>query len=610
MKPNCFLQKFFSLMIASFLLTSAVAAQSKKGSLKNPAELSRLSLNQQDAFELLKTVARNLKSESDKLAAAMLQAQIADVLWQFDESFAREVFRWSFEAANRPAPGELGESARAAYTARQASSIRQVLTRIGRHDRRQAEALLKNIHEERQSTSASSRSENVDSELLLQIALELASTNPEQALQLGLLSLSGTKISPDFGRLLFAISNISKTSGDRLFRAALLTLRRDDFVYDSALISLVNYLFSSNGVLHPDATVADAQLLANYFVDAAWRQTRGSDGASLPEGSAMFYSLAQVRGLPIVSRYAPERVPELQGQLRELATGLTAAQMQRTTLLQATQQQQTTIANRNTYDIDEQIERATKERDPEVRDSLLNSVAHSLMREDSERALKVAAMIDDAEVRRQAENDIYLALVQKLLHAGSYDEARKTARKLDRAELQAKVLTELANKVLSSSDTVLGLELLSESSELISKADASPDKAMALLSIAQQFSKVDTVRGFETLANAIKIVNQLREEPPVRSVLTKPKPLRIKTYTVLNGAELSTSDRATLESINFSQIAPFVMQDYIQTRLLANKLEQPLWRARFLTAVGSAILLTRESRPDSKLTSANGTLSP
>jgi hypothetical protein len=184
------------------------------------------------------------------------------------------------------------------------------------------------------------------------------------------------------------------------------------------------------------------------------------------------------------------------------------------------------------------------------------------MREDSERALKVAAMIDAAEVRREAENDIYLALVQKLLRAGSYDEARKTARKLDRPELQVKILIELANKVLSGRDTVLSLELLSESSDVISKADATPDKAIALLSIAQQFSKVDTIRGFETLGDAIKIINQLKpEEHPVRSVLTKPRPLRIKSYTVLNGSELSTSDRATLESINFSQIEPFVTQD-------------------------------------------------
>jgi len=587
---------------------SASAGRDKKGGLKNAADINRLSVSQQDALELLKTLARNLKSEPDKLAAAILQAQIADVVWQFDEAFARDVFSWSFEAVSRPAPGELGESARAAYMARQASSIRQVLTRIGAHDRNQAEALLKSLQEEKESARASSRSNNVNSELLLQIALELAATNPEKALQLGLLSLSGTQIPPDFGRLLFAMSNGNKNLADRLFRAALLTLRRNDFVYDGALISLVNYLFSSNGTLQPGAALADAQLLANYFVDAAWRQARGHEGTSLPEPSAMFYSMVQVRGLPIVSKYAPERFPELQGQMRELASGLTAAQVQRTTLLQATQQQQLTIANRNTYDIDEQIERAKKEKDPDVRDSLLNSVAHSLMREDSDRALKVAAMIDAAEVRRDAENDIYLALVQKLLRAGSYDEARKTARKLDRPELQVNVLIELANKVLSSRDTVLGLELLSESSDVISKADATPDKAIALLSIAQQFSKVDTIRGFETLGNAIKIINQLKpEEQPVRSVLTKPRPLRIKTYTVLNGNELSTSDRATLESINFSQIEPFVTQDYIQIRLLANKLEQSLWRAKFLTAVGSAVLLTPKSRSDSRLTSANGT---
>jgi len=407
------------------------------------------------------------------------------------------------------------------------------------------------------------------------------------------------------------MSVANKPMADKLFRAALITLRRDDLLYDSVLISLVNYLFSSTGTLRPDATIADAQLLANYFVDAAWRQPRGGEGGSLPEDSAMFYSLIQVRGLPIVSRYAPQRLPELQGQMRELATGLTASQIQRTTLLQRAQQQQNTIATRNTYDLDEQIERATNEKDPDVRDSLLNSVAHSLMREDSERALKVAGMIAAPEIRREAEDDIYIAVVQKLLSGLAYDEARKTARKLDRPELQARVLLEVATRVLSSGDTVLGLEVLAESSETIANADATPDKAMVLLTIAQRFSKVDSFRGFDTLASALKIINQLKpDEQPLRSALTKPRPLRIKTYTVLNGNELSTSDRASLDAINFSQIAPFVAQDYMQTRLLANKLEQPLWRARFLTAVATAMLLTTQSHPQSDLTSANGSLSP
>lgn len=606
MKLGCLLQKVLSVLTMSLLVSSMAAAQVKKGRVKNGADLNRLSVDQQDALELLKTLARNLKSEPDKLSAAILQAQIADVLWQFDLAFAKAAFRWSFEAASRPAPDELNESARAVYLTRQASSIREVLTHIGTHDRGQAEALLKSLQEEKVSTSISIRHDNVHSELLVQVALGLAATNPEQALQLGLHSLSGTHISPDFGRLLFAFNNINKSLGDRLFRAALLTLRRKEFVYDSALISLVNYLFESNGRPYPDTSVADAQLLANYLVDAAWRQARGDGAAGLPEASAMFYSLVQVRGLAIVSRYAPERFPELQGQMRELASGLTVAQTQRTTLMQTTQQQQTTIAGRNTYDIDEQIERATKEKDPDVRDALLNSVAHALMREDSGRALKVAALIEAAEVRSEAENDIYLTLVQKLINAGSYDEARKTAGKFDRPELQAKVLTELANKVLSVRNTTLALELLSEATDIALKADITPDRVNLLLTISQQFSKFDSIRGFETLGNALKTINQLKpEETPVRSALTKPRPLRIKTYTVLNGNEFSSSDRASAEAINFNQIAPFVTQDYIQTRLLGNKLEQSLWRTKFLTAVGRAMLLRAPPRLDAKLTSAH-----
>jgi hypothetical protein len=609
MKPRCFLQKFLSMFVAGLLFSATAVAQVKKGSPKKAPDVHRLSINQQDALELLKTLARNLKSEPDKLAAAPLQAQIADVLWQFDDAFAKQVFRWSFDAANQPAPAELSDAARTAYMARQASSIRQVLTRMGTHDRNQAEVLLKSLQEEKVATTASNTSNTIHSELLLQIALELSATNPEQSLQLGLASLSGSHIPQDLGRLLFSLSATNKTLGDRLFRAAVMTLRRNDFVYDGSLISLVNYLFSSNGALHPDAAVADAQLLANYFVDAAWRQQRGNEGSGIPEASSMFYSLVQVRGLAIVSGYAPERLPELQGQMRELASGLTTAQMERTTLLQASQQQQITIANRNTYDIDEQIERATKEKDPDVRDALLNSVAHRIMREDSERALKVAAMIGAADVRREAEDDINLVIIQTLLRSGSYDEARKTAQKFERPELQARVLIELTTKALSSRDTGLAMQLLSEALEITAKAELTPDKAMLLLNIAQQFSKVDTIRGFESLGNALKIINQLKpEDPAVRSVLTKPRPLRIKTYTVLNGNELSTGDRATLESINFTQIGPLVTQDYIQTKLLASKLDQSLWRARYLTAVGSAMLLA--PRPDASATSSNATRSP
>ena len=88
------------------------------------------------------------------------------------------------------------------------------------------------------------------------------------------------------------------------------------------------------------------------------------------------------------------------------------------------------------------------------------------------------------------------------------------------------------------------------------------------------------------------------EEKPSRSNLSKRRLLTIKTYTVINGSEVSTSDQATVESIDFSQIAPFVAHDYMQTRLLGNKIEDPMLRARFLIAVASAMLSTVQHKPN------------
>ena len=583
--------RFLSSLVLSLLLISPAIAQRKEATNKTLPGSNTLSLQQQDALDLLKTLAQELKSEADKPAAASLQARIADVLWQYDDLFAKEVFRWAFDAAKKPPSEDLTKAARATYIARQANSLREVLSRLGSHDQKRAEAWLKSLEEEKLSETRASEVNDVRRELLIQIALQLVTTDPGQAQRLGLLALSGNQVPEDFGRLLFALSNISRHQSDPLFRAAVASLRRNDCQYSSALVAIVNYVFSSSGALYPDASVNDAELLANYFVDAAWRQSRGA--ATLPEPSASFYGLVEARGWPIVSKYAPERMPELQGQMRELASRLSQSQFENTARLKTVQQQQLAVSTRNNQDIEEQIERARKEKDVQVRDSLLNSLAHSLMRSDSERALKLAGMIDDTEIRGQVEDDINLIKIQQLLGGRSYEDARKVALKLKNNGLQAKVLVALASKSLSEKDTTRASDLLSEAVEITSKNDPVSDKLLSLLLIAQQFVKFDSIRGFEVLGSAIKTVNQLKsDETPSSSVVTKPRLMRIKTYTIINGSELSTSDHATFDSIDFSQVAPFVTNDYMQTRLLGSKIEQPLRRAKFLTAVASVMLLS------------------
>lgn len=585
--PAVGLGMFLSLIVFS----SPTLAQRKEISGKRATVPSKLSIEQQDALDLMKTQAQDIRSEPDKPAVSAVQARIADILWQFDEPFARELFVWAFEAALQPPPEAILKSKRPAYIARQAASIREVLHRLGRHDSKLAETWVKTIQEEKLAAERSSGKGPMRSELLLQIALQLVATNAEQAQRLGLASLSGSQIPEGFGQLLFSLSNVSRGLSDELFRAGMATLRRNDFVYDKALIVFTNYLFAPGGDLRSDAAPADAELLANYFVDATWHQPGGA-GIQLTESSAQFFSLLQVRGIPIVARHRPDRLPELEGQRRHLAVGLTQEQAQRTTLLASLQDQQRTVASRNSYEIDEQIERAEKQKDSQVRDPLFSSIAHSLMRQDGVRALKVADKIEDEEVRRTTQDDINLVRVQSLLAAKAYEEVRQTALKFNNVVLQARVLARLANKVLTQNkDTGRAGELLTEANDITSKTDNTPDKALSLLLIADQFATFDEIRGFEALESAIKTVNRLNDyEPAPKSVLAKPRLLTIKTFTVIAGNEMSATESATLEAIDFSQIRPFVTLNYLQTRSLANHLEKRLLRAKFLTALADSTL--------------------
>jgi hypothetical protein len=85
--------------------------------------------------------------------------------------------------------------------------------------------------------------------------------------------------------------------------------------------------------------------------------------------------------------------------------------------------------------------------------------------------------------------------------------------------------------------------------------------------------------------NRLKVENEL-----VASTTAKPPLLRIKNYTVINGVEMTTGNEATIDSIDFHEVQSLVSQDYMQARLLATKLEQPVQRANYLTAVAASVI--------------------
>ena len=582
------------LLLPLLFLTSGIAM----------AQTPKSDVEQQDAIELLKTLARSLKGEPDKIGAGKVQARIADQLWTFDEPFARETFRWAFEAVTQPIPDTVPKEKQSSYIARQASALKEVLKQFGTHDSKQAAAWLKRFQTETVSDKPNNAPAETDSsrlDLFMQIAAQLAMSDPEQAAQLGQLALSGTRVPEGFGSLLFSLSRNRRELSDEMFRASLATMRRNNFVYDPALIILANYLFTADGQLHATGNVAEAQLLANYYVDAAWKQP-GGDGNPVSPSSASLYTMLDLRAMPIVSRYAPARLPELRGQMTRIASGLNTEQIQRSELLRASQQQQTAFADRNSYTLDEQIERAEREKNAEVRDALFLSITHGMMRLDTERALTLAKKIGDEKMRTSTEDDIYLIKIQQLLRSrDSLAEARKVSAQFSNVAFRAKILAQLAAIVWSrNKDQTQATELLSEAITAAAKGDDTPDKAVAQMHVVEQFAKFDSIRAFEVLGSALATVNRLKtEKPPADSATTKRPLLRMVNITVINGVEMTTTNDATLDSIDFREVKSLAPQDYIQAKLLASKLEQPVQRANYLTAVAASVL-----KPQ-KLTSSN-----
>jgi hypothetical protein len=114
---------------------------------------AKLSLEQELSLSLLRTVADELKSEADKPAVALLQAEAADTLWQFDESAARSLFRIAFDTARaEPLESAIDKEARTKQVdlaRRRVFTLRQIIVMAGQHDRQTAERWLTSLDEDR-----------------------------------------------------------------------------------------------------------------------------------------------------------------------------------------------------------------------------------------------------------------------------------------------------------------------------------------------------------------------------------------------------------------------------------------------------------------------------
>ncbi len=576
----------------------------KSGETVTPTANTRVAGNQDEIIGRLLGIVNELKNESDKTTASLLQAEIADILWKFDEAAARSIFRLAFDAARKISTDDSSKdpkarSEAASQSRRRAAAIKTILKQYGFHDKKGAEVWLQEFESElkddRTAPSTGKTISQQQAELVADLAVGLVSQDPKEAQQLGLLSLSAEDIPSAFGRLLMALRGQNKALSDVLYRQAILVMRTSGFNYNSAVVSLTNYEFFSDGRPFPDASSADVDLMTQYFADAASMQaTRARSGnAHTSDEQALmgqFYGFLISRAMAIVARNSPDKVALLQSNVSELAQGISVDQRQQADTLASLADQRTALLNGNDGDIESRIHRAEQEKNSSTRNFLLRNLVIQLMRRDPEQALEVTKKIDDVDLRAQAEDDVYLVLLQNAFRGASYDEAKRLALRLNDINRRAQWLAQVATQVSSrTKDRAEAIDLLSDAYSIAAKGDNTAAKLEVLLSIAKEFVLLDRERGFDILSEAAETANRLKKPEPKTNTFSGPM-LKVITMTVVNGKEVSTDDTVTLDSIDFNQITPFTERDYLRTSLVGDNLKDRSLRAKYFIALARSVL--------------------
>ena len=577
---------------------TATPQPDSKAATPGPAKLS---LEEELSLSLLRTVADELKSEADKPAVALLQAEAADTLWRFDESAARSLFRIAFDTARaEPVESAIDNEARTKQVdlaRRQAFTLRQILVIVGQHDRQTAERWLASLNEDssRKETGVNQSSQK-NSEFLAYLALQLVKTNPDEAQRLGFLSLNAAEVPLAFGRLLIALKSVDSKKGDDLFKAAIAAMRRGVSPGGSTLAVLSNYLFFNDGRLFGSSDAPTASLFVDYLLESASAQARLTRDAreaktAMPESAVRLTNFLALRGLAIVSRNTPQKLVLLQSIFKELSSALSQQQIDDLALMTTGLRQQEAMESRGEGGLDAEIQRAEREKDVVVRDQLWRSLAVGMMRGDPDRARSFADRIDDKPLREQTQDDVNLVVAGDALRGANYEEARKAALKFNDTNLRAKTLAEVADVWIRSKNRERAGEILSEAYEVAAKGEPSADRAAITLLLAQKFAKFDPERSFSLLEAAIKIINQVQiasTAPPTS--LTRGPRIRAISMTMVGGAELTTGVHATLDSLNFSGLAGLVRTDYFRSRNLGDNIQNKILRGRYLITLAQSFL--------------------
>ena len=494
--------------------------------------LKALNDKQSDALKRLNQLADDASLIGDSSARSRLLARIASLLWPYDETRARMLFKFAFDRTiDIPKPDDDAKEKRLTC-----GLVRAEVTRLfAEHDPKSAaEQLLSSANETTCYYGPRNRasSEHPRSELLSLTALSLASNDPDLAYRLGLMSLDDG-ITSHMTELLSKLLIKEQRLARELLSACIDRISGKDV---NALEILDVALFLFQDEISPDpkqrvqarveekaelkeafaAKLLNAALVAtDRFVSKIERQQRGKEKADarvsdsgivqiwtgeadVKELAASYYSM-MLNVQEGVRRYDIDKLQETQSLLDRLGRWMDPIEREHMLVFYHNGDTPESLVNEA-----EKTSDAGQKRD-------LYELASQLAQQNGDhiKALELAAKIDDEERSNYLSDGLRLSRVFQASNKQEFAQARALIETITSPEMRLRALIDIAERITPTSETRKkeASALLDEAKVLLSAGSPSPRQARTMMELARVYAQADSETAFGVAARAIEMVN-------------------------------------------------------------------------------------------------------
>jgi hypothetical protein len=508
-----------------------------KPKLASPEEeLQRRVREQQVAriLAVLSATADDAKNWNDPAAAAKVQAQIADLMWDAAGEIARDHLIRAWETA-RKVEEPKRERSRFRNESLRTEAKREVIL-VAR--KRAPDLSKKWLEQMAQETEQGNQprgafdDRTARSTLLLQMALQIVGENPDAAATLAIESLQDG-ISFGFQQVLIRIQEKNVELSQKVFRAALSRLKTAGMLDPNELLILYAYLYTPGRIMaantgensgqiqlavgrdRPQTAVA-AQLNPGLALDFLRLAANLLINAPVPSATdnPAFTARSQLSVINTLMGPISQRLPDL-------ATALQTRTQQISTEARFSNVEQSppanlpaslpgeTSGNYAERRVDLLEEAARNESFALGRDIAYAKAALATTVESYQRGWDLAGKIEDKVLRDNLRNWLTYRVSLHFISLNNLDRAYELAAKNDDPVQRAASLVVGAQQLIKVKDTIRASQWLLEARSLVRKGDPDENSVRVALGIVSTYAKFDSVTGFEILSEAVRLMGKV-----------------------------------------------------------------------------------------------------